>query len=264
MENYKTNPWVHTVYLNIILLIVLFFVIVLMTKGRISENAMANVSFAATIVSIVLAVISIVISVVASFKTYQNLGGMQDMVNRMNLTISKLNKIGHDVTITGRRVEDLQELLKPTPQSEINNEAEKTLAGINAETTKDKKILTIDDVKKYERKAVISIAKENELSNLMFDYRLSISQNFDGIARKGDENWLIEIKLFKPKLVADLISRLKRTKHQVMVKTEEPVEVIVGYLLTDTSDKKILVETYTPKFVENGLKVRFYYLNELL
>ena len=234
-----------------------------MSKGCISENAMANVSFAATIVSIVLAVISIVISVVASFKTYQNLGGMQDMVNRMNLTISKLNKIGHDVNITEKRVEDLQELLRPTPQSEINNEAEMTLAGINAETTKDKKFLTIDDVKKYERKAVEKIVKENELFNLMFDYKLSKSQNFDGIARKGDENWLIEVKLFRPNLVSDLISRLKRTKHQVMVKTGEPIEVIVGYLLTDTSDKKTIVETYTPKFIENGLKVKFYYLNEL-
>lgn len=264
-KKYRTNPWVHTLYLNVILLTVLFFTIVIMSKHNISESAMANVSFAATIVSIVLAVISIVISVVASFKTYQNLGGMQDVASRMNVAISKLNKIGKNVTLTGKKVESVYNLLRPTSQSEINGEAEKTIADINAESSTEKKIFTVEDIKRYERKVVEIIANEKGLSDLKLDCHLDNipRQFFDGIAKKGNVNWLIEVKLFRPDLVSHLISRLKKTRLQVIAITEEPVEIIVGYLLTETSDKAKITEAITPRFEENDIQVEFYSLNEL-
>lgn len=240
-------------------------VIILMSRDSISHAAMDNVSFAATLLSIVLAVISIVISVVASFKTYNNLGGMQEVEKRINEAVTRLNDIECHITHTDRKMEDIISLLRPTPQAEIDREAERTIQEMQIEEPTKKQLFTVEDIRDNERKAVSLVAKELNLTNLMIDCSLKglPHYNFDGVGKKGNVNWLIEVKLFRPGMTHNLISRLKDIKKRVTSFTGEPTEVIAVLLLTDTSNKKVIEETFTSRFIENGINVSFYYLSQL-
>ena len=73
------SPRLHIIYLCIIFTIVLGFMIVCFCKGSIRENAFQNVSFAATVSSILLALISIVLSMNAANTTSSNLGSMSEL-----------------------------------------------------------------------------------------------------------------------------------------------------------------------------------------
>lgn len=264
-NKYKTNPWIHTLYISAIMLIILVFVIILMSKDSVSEAAMDNVSFAATIVSIVLAVISIVISVVASFKTYQNLGGMHNIEKRINESISRLKGIDKHVLSTNKKVDNLQALLRPTPQDEINDEAQKTIAEISDEERQSgKAVYSVPGIKQLERRAVEHIAKEFSLTNLMFDYTIKghYNYNFDGIARKGNVNWLIDVKLFRHSSFRIIISRMNKVRQEIIKVTGESTEIIVAVLLTQSVDIESVKSHWTPIFLENNITVRFYRLSE--
>lgn len=264
--DYNTNPWVHTFYISAILLIVLVFVIVLMSREKISDAAMDNVSFAASIVSIVLAVISIVVSVVASFKTYRNLGDTQIVENRINDAITRLKDIDAHILSTDKKVDSLQSILQPTAQSVINSEAEKTVKEITKEEkSAGKGVYTVEDIKILEKKAVERIAREYDLTNLMFDYTVKghYRHSFDGIARKDDTIWLIDVKLYRPRLLNLMIQSLNRARHDIVLNTGKEPIIVVGLLLTNTSDKQKIQQRLEPEFERNGIIVQFYTFNEL-
>lgn len=273
MAEYKTNPWVHTLYINAILLIILLAVIILLSKESICEAAFANVSFAATLLSIVLAVISIVISVVASFKTYNNLGGMNEVEARLNMAVRRLEEIDSHILATDRTVRSIMSLLQPTPQSQIESDAEQTLKEINEsvgadkgkETAVPKSVYTVADIRLCEQKAIVKIADEFGLTNLMHDYSVrGISHmSFDAIARKDGIDWLIEIKFFHPGSWRQLLYRMKDAALKITTRTGIPARPIVGFILTDTSDKAALEAQLRPIFTNEGIEVRFYYLREL-
>lgn len=83
----------HIIYLCIIFTIILGFMIVCFCKGRISENAFQNVSFAATVSSILLALISIVLSMNAANTTSNNLGSMSELERKLNESLDRLDEI---------------------------------------------------------------------------------------------------------------------------------------------------------------------------
>ncbi len=116
MEKDKTFhiSWWHIAYLCVIFLIIIIALIVCMSRESVSDAAMDNVSFASSIVSIVLAVVSIVVSLYATFSTSANLGSMQDVARGIRRSLHRLRSLKIVADDTNRRVKEIIE--KATPE----------------------------------------------------------------------------------------------------------------------------------------------------
>lgn len=120
MEKDKTFhiSWWHIAYLCVIFLIIIIALIVCMSRESVSDAAMDNVSFASSIVSIVLAVVSIVVSLYATFSTSANLGSMQDVAQGIRRSLNRLRSIKNVADDNNRRLEEIKAgmLQKATPE----------------------------------------------------------------------------------------------------------------------------------------------------
>lgn len=87
----KVDIW-HFIYFVIILGIVLFFSLCLV-PGKIEEDAFNNVSFAATITSIVLAVVSILYTLLSGFSSDSSLKEIKEVESRINTELDKFSNI---------------------------------------------------------------------------------------------------------------------------------------------------------------------------
>lgn len=120
MEKDKTFhiSWWHIAYLCVIFLIIIIALIVCMSRESVSDAAMDNVSFASSIVSIVLAVVSIVVSLYATFSTSANLGSMQDVARGIRRSLNRLRSIKNVAEDNNRRLEEIKSgmLQKATPE----------------------------------------------------------------------------------------------------------------------------------------------------
>lgn len=267
---YHTNPWVHTFYITAILLTIMIFIIVIMSKETISESAMTNVSFAATIVSIVLAVISIVISVVASFKTYQNLGGIQDVQESLSTTAAQLELLKNRVSSTDKKLESLFEKVKPLTTEQILRKARKEIEEHNeiqpSEKEGDKKaVYTPTDLRVLETKAIEKVTKDLHLTDVMPNVELREYPKFeaDAIAKYGVKDCIIEVKLFRPSTLRPTLERLNVIENYMKSDTSQQVMTILILLLPDTSDLEKVKAQISPKIESYGIKPVFYTFNQL-
>lgn len=87
----KVDIW-HFIYFIIILGIVLFFSLCLV-PGKIEDNAYDNVSFAATITSIVLAVVSILYTLLSGFSSDSSLKEIKEVESRISTELDKFSNI---------------------------------------------------------------------------------------------------------------------------------------------------------------------------
>ncbi len=110
----------HIAYICAIFFIILIALIICLADDPVCDTAMTNVSFASTIVSIVLAVVSIVISLFAAFRTSENVGSMQDVVKSLDNSIRHLRKIKTIASDNNKRLAKLTaDALSAAPQNLI-------------------------------------------------------------------------------------------------------------------------------------------------
>lgn len=97
----------HIIYTSIIFVIIIIFLIIILTKGVICDAAYTNVSFAATISSIVLAVVSITVSISSAQGISANLGEMAKIEQRLAENIEHTKFIEHKVDASNKLIAQL-------------------------------------------------------------------------------------------------------------------------------------------------------------
>lgn len=191
-------------------LLTLVFVIVLMSREAISPNAMDNVSFASSIVSIVLAVISIFFSMNASVQTDRNLESMMQLDSKMNESINRLDGIRVVTEDTKKRINDYFEKANKVDVVQ-KEEKEKQLSasfftyGLKT-TDKDDKHLSSQDII---RLALEKVSKKFDCE-IKYDYKLRGIPNliFDGFSDIHGQPYIFEVKLLNDtKQAVDNFSR---------------------------------------------------------
>lgn len=143
--------------------------IVCFCKGRISENAFQNVSFAATVSSILLALISIVLSMNAANTTSNNLGSMSELERKLNESLDRLDEIRERIARTENKIDKLplERILEPSQiaadASKLNNKScSFMMLGHN----------TSEIYIQYEDAAIKELCTELGLSNVQRDVSL--------------------------------------------------------------------------------------------
>lgn len=179
-------------------LLTLLFVIVLMSRTEVCEAAMANVSFASSIVSIVLAVISIFISMNASTETDRNLGSMRDIDRKLSESIADLRAIKSDTEHTRRQVEKLFE--KGNRVDEVLEAESGLKRGRSFMMTSKDGVMESVSYEDIEREVFEKISSTFGF-RIKRNYKLRGIPNmlFDGYSRYEGEDYVFELKLVKSK-----------------------------------------------------------------
>lgn len=213
--------WWHLIYVIILLLVVLFCVIVCLSRQSVSDAAMDNVSFASAIVSIVLAVVSIVVSLYATFSTYSNLGSMEQVNSSIRNSLRHLRNIRKIAQDNNNKLNKLtsDDIIKATPEEiAMNNAVEHSeeiiskeevkdtdvhpeasgpsvsqtpisSASANRENTRENQSSKVDIVAEIEDKTFKKIKSIFGYSDMMRDYRLRgtrFPMIFDGVVQRSD------------------------------------------------------------------------------
>ena len=87
----KISIW-HIIYIIVICLIINIFLLCIV-PGRINDEAYHNFTFAATITSIVLAVVSIVYSIQSGLMTFNRMGGIRDIEDRIGEELDRFKDL---------------------------------------------------------------------------------------------------------------------------------------------------------------------------
>lgn len=191
-ENCKDH--LHIIYLCIIFVIVLGFLIVCFCKGRISDYAFQNVSFAATVASILLALISIVLSMNAANTTSNNLVSMSEVERQLNDSLNRLDKLGKVLKRTENKIDKLSlkdNLIPSQMASDSSKLTEKGNVFMIAGSSKN------NDYLKFEKVAIEKLSNELGLYDVKRDVALKGDSNliFDATAKNYDYTYLIEVKI---------------------------------------------------------------------
>lgn len=189
-------------------LLTLVFVIVLMSKGAISDAAMDNVSFASAVVSIVLAVLSIIISMYASFSTQGNLGSMKEIEHRLDESIGRLKDLKKD--IDDFRAQIVPNIFGQQAQIKANGKCFMML-GVKNDKVKDSTETNPSENAEDKSKEInvqrYMMLSERALDKIQSLYNCPISRNFrlrdipsvtfDGYTMISDEPYVFEVKVTK-------------------------------------------------------------------
>lgn len=187
--------------------------IVCFCKGCISDNAFQNVSFAATVSSILLALISIVLSMNAANTTSSNLGSMSQLERKLNESLDQLNEIKDGISRTEKKI-DKMPLVGNLEPSQITADAIKLNEKSNLVMMTGHKFETC---RRYEDAAINVLCTELGLRNVQRDVALKDSPRieFDAIAKGNGLTYLIEVKICGSKTQAKaqyqyFISQIKK------------------------------------------------------
>lgn len=216
----KPNPdscHLHIIYLCIIFTIVLGFMIVCFCKGRISENAYQNVSFAATVSSILLALISIVLSMNAANTTSINLGSMSELERKLNESLDRLDEIRKRIDRSEKKIDKLP----------LEGNLEPSQIAADAIKLNKKSYLFMmmghksDAYKQYEDAAIKELCRELGLRNVQRDVSLKDNSRivFDAIAKGYGLTYLIEVK------ICDSIAEAKQQYRHFISRMQEILEM---------------------------------------
>lgn len=235
-SRHKTSV-LHLVYLSIIFFVFVVFLIICFCKGRISEDAFQNVSFAATVSSIILAVISIIISLIASNTTSSNLGSMSEVERKLNDSLLRLQAISEVLGRTERKIDTLT--IKDNLESSPRKEDAATLS------KKGYSFLMVgekhdDDNINIEKKAIKKLSTDLDLKDVRPSVNFKTNRNliFDAKARKDGLEYLIEVKVYKS---------IDTARHIIKVFYKRCEETLRMYETSSLSIYLILVFPYDNK-----------------
>ncbi len=242
-SRHKTSV-LHLVYLSIIFFVFVVFLIICFCKGRISEDAFQNVSFAATVSSIILAVISIIISLIASNTTSSNLGSMSEVERKLNDSLLRLQAISEVLGRTERKIDTLtiKDNLESSPRNLESSPRKEDAATLSK---KGYSLLKVgekhdEDYVKIEEKAIKKLSTDLDLKDVRTSVNFKTNRNliFDAKARKDGLEYLIEVKVYKS---------IDTARHIIKVFYKRCEETLRMYETSSLSIYLILVFPYDNK-----------------
>lgn len=193
-----TKCHLHLIYLIILFAVVLGFMIVCFCKGQISDVAFQNVSFAATVSSIILAVISIVLSMNAANTTSNNLGSLSEVERKLSDSLFRLDNISKALERTEGKIDKLSipENLQPSAKVEDSNKLSNASYSFFMHGTETNK-----SIAELETLAIDKITKDLELKDVERDVALKTDKRvvFDASANRAGITYLFEVKLCNSK-----------------------------------------------------------------
>lgn len=194
MNNNNGICHIHIIYLCIIFVIVLGFMIVCFCKGRISEDAFQNVSFAATVSSILLALISIVLSMNAANTTSGNLGSMSEIESKLNTSLNRLDEISKIIARTEHKIDNLPSLTANIQTSPLASDASRLRKKSHLFMMLGSKT---NEYSQYEDAAINELCTELDLHDVSRDVVLKGNSGlvFDAAASGNGLKYLIEVKI---------------------------------------------------------------------
>lgn len=248
-----TTLRLHFIYVSLILVILLIGVVALMSNEAVSRAAFDNVSFASTIVSIVLAVISMFVSMNASTKTGQNIGNMLEIEGEIRKSTNRLQILEESLKKTQNDVNNLRDNHLAATDNEVKehtdsnvkawNQAQK---GNSTNQVSDKKNpvvaamprFTPDIVEKVTRKVLAKVDSDFHLTNLTQNAKIKGLNGslFDAVATYRGREVIIDIKLYHHTNIEHLILESKRNIKRVQEATMTPTRCILVLLIADNED----------------------------
>ena len=213
----------HIIYLCIIFIIVLGFMIVCFCKGRISDDAFQNITFAATVSSILLALISIVLSMNAANTTTGNLGSMSEIEGKLNTSLDRLDIISKVIARTERKIDNLPSVAANIQTSPLASDASKLSKKSHVFMMAGAKPT---DYYQYEYAAINEFCTELGLRDVRREVFLKGNPGivFDATASGYGLTYLIEVK------VCSSVAQAREQYRHFMAKMENALKVY------DTSD----------------------------
>lgn len=220
-----------------------------MSRERINQAAFDNVTFAATIVSIVLAVISIVISVYASFSTYNNLGGLTKTEKSLSKIVDRLENLERVANDTKKGIKEIYDRLAPATVAQIEARAQHEADQINNDphtetsnsitaSTDAKALFTSQDIVRLQETAIVRVSEQLGLQNLMLNthYRGLRGVLFDGIAHRDSTLYVIESRLYKPNIVDRVKQQFTDIVQKLRQETSQPIELVLIFITQGGND----------------------------
>lgn len=237
-------------------LLTLIFAIVMMSKGTIDSGVMDNVSFASSIVSIVLAVISIFVSLSASLQTEKNLASMQGINRKLNESIARLDALKADNQDTKSKLNKLDELIHANPLDIAQKkDTDQKLGTLFMMTGSDNKERSLNP-SEIEHLALKKVSEQFGIE-IKENYKLKGVPNliFDGYAEIDNQPYIFEVKLVTS--ISQALSSFKRFIG-VLLRAFERTGVYLNVVLVAVcrnNDKQKILDELTEKLYYPQLNI---------
>lgn len=234
------NHRLHILYLCIIFAITTIFLIICFCKGKISDEAFQNVSFAATVSSIILAVISIVISLNAADSTANNLGSITEVERKLTESLYKLQSISETLRRTEKKIDKLPVNGNLVSSVKAQDSRKLTDESVNFITPGEKKDNTYAEI---EKRAINTFSTKLGLEDVEYDVSFKTNKKivFDAKAKKNGISYIIEVKICNNSRSAISIYNnfLEECKKALEEYDENNLDIYLIYVSTENKKEEI-------------------------